>query len=280
MTNGPGVPPEIVEYYERGHERDRLAAGSGRIEFLRTQAVLRRAITQPQATILDVGGGAGVHAAWLAREGHSVRLFDPIPLHVAQARDAAASQPDHPFTAELGDARRLPVEAETADVALLLGPLYHLVDRADRLAALREAHRVLRPDGLLAAAAIGRYGDWLFGLQTELLDDPAFREIALRSTLTGQHRGVGGKWFTTAYFHRPDELRDECAEAGFEVTDLVALEGVALLLGDRHERLEHPRRLELLLEALHVMESDPSVLGVSAHFIALGRKRADGEAGA
>ena len=63
------ISPEILEHYERGGERERLTSGSGLIEFLRTQSVLRRALPPPPAAVLDVGGGAGVHAAWLARDG-------------------------------------------------------------------------------------------------------------------------------------------------------------------------------------------------------------------
>lgn len=266
------LPADVTEYYERGGERERLAEGAGLIEFLRTQRVLRRSLPAPPARVLDVGGAAGVHATWLAQDGHDVRLFDPLSLHVEQAREAAAAQPEHHFGAELADARELPVADASVDVVLLLGPLYHLIERAERLAALREARRVLRPGGLLAAAAIGRFGDWLYGLQVELLDDPRFRRMASTSAWTGQHRSVDGQWFTTAYFHRPDELRHECRDAGFELRELLALEGVAPLLADRHERLADPRRRNMLLEALEYTEHEESMLGVSPHLLAVARK--------
>lgn len=60
-------------------------------------------------------------------------------------------------SAQIGDARELPWADETIDVVLLLGPLYHLTKIEDRLAALSEAGRVLRPGGLLATAAISRF---------------------------------------------------------------------------------------------------------------------------
>ncbi|HSH21707.1 MAG TPA: methyltransferase domain-containing protein, partial [Candidatus Caenarcaniphilales bacterium] len=119
----------------------------------------------------------------------------------------------------LADARHLPLPDGVQDVVLLLGPLYHLTERQDRLAALRDARRVLRPGGLLAAAAITRFGSWLYGLQFELLDDPEFREMALEDVRTGQHRSIDDRWFTTAYFHLPEELETECVEAGFEIRE-------------------------------------------------------------
>jgi hypothetical protein len=61
--------PEILEYYRRGGERDRLSAGTGRLEFLRTRDVLRRTLPDPPARIADVGGATGVYAGPLAADG-------------------------------------------------------------------------------------------------------------------------------------------------------------------------------------------------------------------
>ena len=271
------LPREIIDYYERGRERDRLSSGAGLLEFLRTQQILRRALPAPPAKLLDVGGASGVHAVWLAREGYDVHLLDPVPLHVEQARNAAAAQPEHSFTADVADARRLPVADASVDVALLLGPLYHLVERDERLATLAEARRVLRPGGLLAAAAIGRFGDWLYGLHAELLDDRDFQEMAIKSTQTGQHRSVEGHWFTTAYYHRPEELNEECRDAGFDVAQVVAVEGVGPLLPDLDDRLADERRRRQLLDALAFTESEESMLGVTSHLLALARKAEEKE---
>src|SRR5206468_4812789 len=114
------------------------------------------------STVLDVGGGVGFYADWLAHEGHVVRLIDPVPEHVEEARGAAG--PEERFAVELGDARSLPAEDGSVDVVLLLGPLYHLVERGDRVQALREARRVVREGGLVFAAAISRYAPALDGV--------------------------------------------------------------------------------------------------------------------
>jgi SAM-dependent methyltransferase len=103
--------------------------------------------------VLDVGGGPGNYATWLAEDGYEVKLIDATPELVEQAR---AGEPPA-FEAAVGDARDLAEPDESADAVLLLGPLYHLPARDNRMKALAEAHRVLRPGGLLAAAAISRY---------------------------------------------------------------------------------------------------------------------------
>jgi SAM-dependent methyltransferase len=43
------------------------------------------------------------------------------------------------------------------EVALLMGPLYYLIEAENRRVAVREAKRILRPNGLIFASAITRY---------------------------------------------------------------------------------------------------------------------------
>ena len=52
-----------------------------------------------------------------------------------------------------GDARNMPfIPSESADVTLLLGPLYHLIGDDEKLKALTEAKRVTKPGGLIFVA--------------------------------------------------------------------------------------------------------------------------------
>jgi ubiquinone/menaquinone biosynthesis C-methylase UbiE len=177
------IDTDIQRFYDQGRERERLARGAGALELARTQEVLQRYLPPPPAEILDVGGGPGVYAAWLARSGYHVHLVDPVPLHIAQAHEAAAAQPASPFSASLGDARRLDAPDAVCDAILLLGPLYHLPERGERLAALAEARRVLRPGGVAFIGAISRYGSLLDAVGQGYLDDPeamAVIEVTVR----------------------------------------------------------------------------------------------------
>jgi ubiquinone/menaquinone biosynthesis C-methylase UbiE len=267
---------EILAHYEEGRERDRLLRrGLGRLEYLRTRELLARHLPPPPVTVLDVGGGAGVYALPLATEGYSVHLIDAVPLHIDQAREASALQRDTPLaSAEVGDARRLMCDDDSMDAVLLLGPLYHLTSRDDRLRALREAYRVVRPGGVVAAAAISRFASTFDGLLRGYLEDPSFEEIVERDVREGQHRNPTGRpeWFTTAYLHLPEELRDEVIEAGFEVEALIGIEGPAWLLPDLASWLEDPEWRSRLLEAIRRVETAPSLLGATAHILAVGRR--------
>src|SRR5215213_1185118 len=120
------LDPEIRAYYDLAQERDRLRDNPGDLELVRSKELLGRFLPPPPATVLDVEGGAGIYAAWLARESYRVRLIDPVALHVELARAAAGAQPANPFTAAIGDARSLEEPDSSYDAVLLMGPLYHL----------------------------------------------------------------------------------------------------------------------------------------------------------
>ena len=265
---------EMGAYYDRGPEQGRLADW-GRLEFLRTRELLARFLPAAPATVLDVGGAAGAYALPLAAEGYEVHLLDPVALHVEQALAASAGQPDAPLaSAVVGDARALPFDDESADVVLMLGPLYHLTDAADRTRALREARRALRPGGLLAAAAITRFASTLDGVAQGFLLEPGFEEIVERDLADGQHRNPDAHpgWFTTAYFHRPDELEREVAAAGLRVTAVMAIEGAVGAAAETHALdawLDDPGRREVLLRAIRRVEAEPSLLGASPHVMAI-----------
>ncbi|GHI09621.1 SAM-dependent methyltransferase [Streptomyces cellostaticus] len=267
-AEGPGLAEEIAEYYERDQEDGRLRSGAGRLELWRTQDVLRRLLPPAPARVLDVGGGSGVHAQWLAADGYAVDLVDPVPLHV----ERAARLPG--VTARHGDARALAAPDASVDVVLLLGPLYHLPERVDRVRALAEARRVLRPGGLVVAATINRYAALHDNLSTGLYFDAEHRPQIEAAIGDGRMRPTGGpkSLFTTAYFHEPADVPAEFADAGLTSRGQYGVEGAAWLVGDISASLDDPARRELVLRALRRTESVPSLLGVSGHLLTAGRR--------
>ena len=265
------VDAEILAYYEHGQERDRLASGRQRIEFLRIWDLLERCLPAAPATVVDVGGGAGAYAIPLASAGYEVHLIDPVPLHVEQAAAASRRAGTPLASISAGDARELPLADDSADAVLLLGPLYHLTSREDRVTALREARRVLRPGAVAAAKALSRF----YPVFEELAADPPANLEGLDDTARfladGQYRNPGGDpaHFTTSYFHRPEELADEIAEAGLELRRLVAASGSVKLLPGLSQLLDIPEARDHLLAVLRLLEAEPSLLGLSQNFVAI-----------
>ena len=266
---------EVLAHYERGLEAERLSKRTNPIELVRTQELLSRYLPPPPAVILDVGGGSGIYACWLAQRGYKDHLIDAVPLHVEQARSASQVQPDYPLaSAEVGDARQLNQANNSVHAVLLFGPLYHLIERSDRITALREANRVLKSGGLVFAVACSRFASLLDGLFRGWLDDQEFVEIAHRDLLEGQHRNPSNHpaYFTTAFFHHPDELKAEVEEAGLSCEKLLGIEGPGKLLQNFEEHWSEQNRRQRLLQAIRWLETEPSTLGVSAHIMAIAKK--------
>jgi SAM-dependent methyltransferase len=267
--------PVITEYYDRAPEEARLEQGPFQLEEARTRELIQRFAPPPPGTVVDVGGAAGAYALWLAEAGYAVHLLDPVLRLVAEAqrRSAAAAQPL--ASCRVGDARALEMPGDTADVVLLLGPLYHLTDPGDRARSLHEAARVLKPGGWLFAAAISRWASALDGLARDLLQDPRFAKIVEQDLRDGQHRNPTDRldYFTTAYFHRPEELADEVLAAGLALNGVYGLEGPGWILSDVAERMADAHRRAALLRVARMLETEPAVLGSSAHLLAVAQRR-------
>lgn len=266
----------IVEFYTEADEASRLAAGWFRLEQARTQELILRYLAPAPGTIIDAGGGSGIYACWLASQGYQVHLIDPVSKHVERAQAASREQPSHPLaSAVVGDARQLPHADHSADAVLLLGPLYHLVEKDDRIACLREAYRVLRPGGLVWGAGISHFASLLDSLIHGFFDEPNFAPILERDLEDGQHRNSTGNplYFTDAFFHRPGELSREFQAAGFQILEVLPIEGPGWLARDFDRIWSDPTQRDRLLTAVRKMEREPSVLGASSHIMAIGLKR-------
>jgi ubiquinone/menaquinone biosynthesis C-methylase UbiE len=268
------IPPEILGYYDKGQEEQRSTVSLGRLERIRTWEILERVLPPPPSRLLDVGGGTGVYALPLAARGHRVYLIDPVPLHLArtQAHSKASNTPLE--GAEIGEARHLNFPDETFDAVLLLGPLYHLIDRRDRLAALAEARRVLVPGGRLVSAHISRFASACDGIQEGALRDATFAAIVAGDLTDGIHRNPTNRpeWFTTAYLHHPDDIRPEIEEAGFRFDNLIAVEGPGWMNHDLDAWLDDAAARERLLHVLRRVETEATLIGCSAHILAVARR--------
>ena len=267
---------EILSFYRQTQESERLTANTkGQLEFARTQEIIARYLPEPPAVVLDIGGGSGPYACWLAKAGYEVHLVDPVDLHIEQAKDASDQQPEHPIASiSLGDARELRFSSMSADAVLLLGPLYHLIDKRERLLALSEAHRVLRNGGVMVAAGISRFASMLHSFFEDRFRTPIHMGIVQNDLETGYHRNPTESlnYFTDAYLHRPEELGSEMVEAGFQHQATLAVEGPAWLFESFEDYWTDPALRPVALDLIRKIEAEPSILGMSAHVLAIGTK--------
>ena len=257
------IPQSIIAHYNRYDESERLKHDIGPLEMARTRELIARYLPPAPAEVLDVGGANGVYSFWLAGLGYCVHLVDITLRHIEQARQAAA-EPHSPQLASLrvGDARRLDFADGCADAVLMHGPLYHLADRADRLCALAEARRVLRPGGTLLAFAITRYAGLIYFLSQGLVFDPAYLSMIRTEVATGRRVDPPPGTFVlpNAYFHLPAELESEFRDAGLEHQATLGVLGPAWQVPDLEASWQDEAKRQTLLEIARLTENEP-VLG-------------------
>jgi 2-polyprenyl-3-methyl-5-hydroxy-6-metoxy-1,4-benzoquinol methylase len=242
------------------------------VEFAVTARWLRRWVPDG-AAVADVGVGGGHYAELLARRGCRVHLVDVSQnlLDAARARLLDAGLPD-----QLAGVSRLSatdlgsLPAAEFDAVLLLGPLYHLDTLEQRRAAVSEAARLLKRQGLLFAAGINRLTylrDLFRDAPAQVLSRSAFHEQYLRdgNVTPGQAPPLGDAHLTTA-----EEFRDLFADEFEEL----ALLGVESFTGPCQQALAGlpPAEAEAWLDLVERTAGTAEGRGMSDHFLYVGCK--------
>jgi ubiquinone/menaquinone biosynthesis C-methylase UbiE len=158
----------------------------------------------------------------------------------------------------------------SVDAVLLHGPMYHLTEKPERLLALAEARRVLRPDGVLLAVAITSYASTVVGVVNGWVWEAAYMEMIREEISTGQHRCPDNwKLFTTSFFHHPDLLKSEIEEAGFRHEATLGIQGPGWMAPDLEVAWKDDARRQAILQVARLMEHEPVH---SPHMVAVARK--------
>ena len=266
---------EIVEYYNLGFEKERLFVDYFQLERIRSMEIIKRYLTKPKMSIVDIGGGTGFYSFWLAEQGYNVHLIDLTPKNIEIALEHSKDKGISLGSIKVGDATKLDYNDNTFDIALLFGPLYHLVNKEDRIKSLVEAKRVLKKGGILLCVAISRYASMLDGYFKDIIKDRDFEKMMRDDLNNGQHRNTTGNfdYFTTAYLHHPEELKEEIKNAGFELDKVIPIEGFGCALPDFDEKWKNEDYQNSLLKTLEIIENDSSITGITAHLMGIGKKK-------
>lgn len=278
------IDKSVLAGYNAGIEWNRLNTGIGRIEFAYTKELLVSHLPPSPAVIYDIGGGYGEYAWWLTSLGYEVHLFDLSETNIAMSASLSERYPGHALhSAEVCDARSIPRADGTADAVLLMGPLYHITEYEERIAALKECKRLLRPGGILFAAALTPYSVLLhcitvyrteFSSKSTALDNPAFLSMAARELSDGHHENPEHSVYDglgTSHLHTAAALRTELSAGGFPDADIHGVMGGAWLAHDIDTLWEDPDTRETLLKTVRMLDGHEEVIGLSGHLLAIGR---------
>lgn len=270
----------VRKYYAQFGEREwqRLAnLDDGTIEFAITRRVLSRHLPE-SGRILDIGGGPGRYAIWLAERGYRVVLADLSPnlLDIAKAKIAEAGVESNLESITVSDARDLTEWEDGAfDGVLSLGPFYHLLRAEDRTRAASEMVRVLRPNAPAFVALMPRYTllrrTMAIADERQHLSEPDWlndlmKEGVFRNDVLGR--------FNSGFGVRPEDVTPFFQQFGLEPIALLAAESLSVGMQGVVAELasDEPEMFEKILDLLEDAASDPSIHGLCTHLLYVGRK--------
>jgi S-adenosylmethionine-dependent methyltransferase len=237
----------VADYYNANaaSEQARLDMPLCRIEFTSTFRLIDKYFSK-QGHVCDIGGATGRYTIELLRKGYSVTLFD---LSAEEIRLAGIQLEKNGLSAEqliIGDARDMSMLAsDRFEAALLLGPMYHVVESTDRLKVLQELKRILKPGGVAIIAYLNSWGL----IRTGITDFPDwYKDVSVLRSMLSEHTFTGQSLpgFTECYWSTPEAALQEVKASGLEMITYAGAESFAGGMGVLLERLaiENPEAYE------------------------------------
>jgi S-adenosylmethionine-dependent methyltransferase len=265
----------VRDYYDRSVEVEWSRMDRHPLEFELTKRHIDALLGPGRGReILDLGGGPGRYAFRYAALGHAVSLVDLSPGNVAFALAKQAELGLRLRECRTGDARSLPFLGDRSfDLVLCLGPLYHLVEEADRSRAVAECARLTRPGGHLVFGFVTKNAQALSLLKRDLRGIAAWEAQLRESAASGRNDPGFDSGFTEAFFVDPIEIEGIVAHPELELLRVVGAEGLGCQSEERLQALD-PESFGRWLDFFFERSADPSSLGANQHVLALARKRA------
>ncbi len=274
MNSKQLISRNIEIFYNKASEETRLDKGMGVFEFERIKSLIDKHIPFSASKIIDIGGGTGKYSEWLARKGHQVHLVEPVYKHIKLAQNRAYKLKNK-FSVHLGEARKLEFPNNFADLIILHGPLYHLQKKKDRDLTICEAKRVLKHNGIILGFAINYTASTLVGLLNGLIHKKSFFEMCKEELTFGIHNPPDDfPWLLAeAYYHKPEQLKDEFVNQELIHLNTYAVEGMSWLDKDYFTNMMDDKKQKTLLELVQLTENDNYLLPFSPHMMIAVQKK-------
>ena len=267
------VARHVACRYDSDPEVEWVRLDRHRTELALTLRAMDEHLPPPPARVLDCGGGPGRYAIELSKRGYEVLLFDLSLGNLSLARAKAGQASVTLAGVEHGTATDLGRFSDaTFDVVLLMGPLYHLLEDAERRQALSEAWRVLKPGGQLYTAFITRYATMRYAAAREvnwILDELDTVQVGLETGVLPPHGEMGSSF--VAYFIHPKQVKPLLQDAGFEVTTVLGVEGLVSMIEEGVNALEG-EDWERWVDLNYQVSPDPCLHGGVEHLLAIAVK--------
>jgi len=263
---------DIAFFYNGDPEREHTRLERHQLEYELTWRYLDQYLPS-QGSILEVGAATGRYTLELAKRGYTITAVDLSEVLLEKCRKSILDQGlERRVRFVVADARNLKAVAEKGfDAVLLMGPLYHLIVKADRKAALKEAFDRLRAGGILFSSFLSR-----FGLMGDLLkripdwiEDQAEVKSILEQGRRPDHYPRGG---FRGYFPKPAEIAPLHEDIGLDTLVVAGVEPAISADDESYNKLQGKQRGQWL-DLLYSISTEPSILGASRHILYVGQKR-------
>lgn len=251
---------DIFEMYEVFNEDERLSSQAASVEYLTTLSFINRYL-RDGSKILEIGAGTGAYSLYFSEMGYDVTAVELVSKNLEIMREKADSKNLFPKMHE-GNAINLDfLEADSYDLVLCLGPLYHLASPAEKMKCIDEAKRVCKPNGLIFFAYISN--DMVF------VTESMYNHDYLNSGLYNPENFelVGGPF----YFMKPPQMCEFMDAASLKKVHHFAADGLSELLRKNINTFDKNQFDTWLRFHMSVCEK-PELLGFSNHIVYVTQK--------
>ena len=142
----------LNDFYNHYDEDSRLKSRHGSVEFLTTMRYIEKYLKCGNR-ILEIGAGTGMYSHTLARLGYTVDAVELVEHNIEVFKQNTLKS--EKISIRHGNALDLSAISDNQyDITLLLGPLYHLYNKTDKIQAIHEAIRVTKQGGVIFCAYV------------------------------------------------------------------------------------------------------------------------------
>jgi Cyclopropane fatty acid synthase and related methyltransferases len=228
---------------------------------------------EQKSLILDLGGGPGRYALYLAKEKQSsVLLVDLAEQNVTYALHEAQKQ-DLNIRATVGDCRYIKsITSEKYDSILLLGPIYHLTKKNDRTDSIKQCISLLKPGGTIFIGFISTFSRIIYSLREqagEILTNDLLRSDIQKSIY---RKNVYRKGPPKFMIH-PSKIMDFMKPfPEISTLDIVGCEGILGPFLNQSNALQSDI-MDKWLDYSFLISNHKEILSYSEHLMYIGRKK-------
>ncbi|HOJ47828.1 MAG TPA: class I SAM-dependent methyltransferase [Bacillota bacterium] len=260
----------VREYYNNEVQNEWERLEKHFIEFELTKRFLNRYI-KPGDRVLDVGGGPGRYSLYLAQKGCDVTLADLSEENVRFAQEKAKEE-GVCIKAHQCDAREIDSIVDGLfDSILLMGPMYHLLEEADRVKCVEACLKLLKPGGVIFISFISSYAGIIYSMkyEPEMILVP---ELEYQYQLFAEDKPFAGNAFTKAYFIRHADVLPFMEQFGLEKLHLFGQESI-LAPNEPNIQAQPKEVIDKWLDIAERVCEREDLLSYSEHLMYIGRKR-------